>query len=209
MTRNNNSRGTPWYDYARAYGVADLRGSAQLSTQSPTIQEERKKDMNKKEVEQTEAQKLNPEEAYWAFRTENGAVRYQHNGLPSCCGIIVIHKLFFGNIKEGMKKEFYKEFEEHLRKISGVNELDGDWDMDRGVLMMSDAVGGEQNQKGGTSPCIYDMCTTLGWDISNEYYNPRSGNKVVTFMTAREAYGDALQYPLEKSKWAKQFGVEV
>ena len=217
MSRNNNHNHNPrgtHARYAQMYGISPadtLRTAALLRERQPTVQGEKKMDtkVKHKEVEQTEAQKLNPDEDYWILRTDNGAVQYKHNGLSSCCGIVVIHNVSFGNIKEGMKSVFYKEFDEHLRKRSGVNELRGDWDMDRGVLMMSDAVGGESNQGGTDKPCIYDMCTTLGWDISNEYYNPRSGNKVVTFMTAREAYGQALQYPLGRSKWAQQFGVKV
>lgn len=143
--------------------------------------------------EQKAINKLNPETGY-ILRTVNGAFNCNFNQLPGCCGVVVAHGIAFGNIANGKKEEFYKEVEEFLQSnfttiLQGSNR-------ERGAIMMSDAIGGENNKQSEGVPCIYDMCTTLGWEQSNGYYNPRSGNYVVTFMKERDVHGMYNSHPI-------------
>lgn len=158
-----------------------------------------------KTVELSPIDELNPDKDNWKFRTENGAIYYYDTQLPGCCGIVVISGVKFGNIKEGMKEVFYKEVEKHLRFYSKSKEGGTDYNMDRGAIMMSDAVNGEYGQGEQGRPYIYGMCKYLGWETSSEYYNPRSGNKVVTFMKHRIANGRANGVPVALSNYKDEF----
>jgi len=125
----------------------------------------------------------------WSFKTKHGAVKYLSRGLSGCCGIGVVFNVIFGRLSDD-HSVFYKEFENHLKTIE-------DDILNRGAIMMSDAVGGEEDREYRGIPCIYSMCETLDWDKSEPVYNPRSGNNVVTFIMERNVYGLANEYPLE------------
>ncbi len=127
----------------------------------------------------------------WDYKSDNGAIRYSYHEMHGCCAFGTIHNVSFGNIMEGKKEVFYKEVEEHLLS-SDKNDY-----RQRGALSMSDAVGGECRKQEEGQPCIYDMCTYLGWDMSKKYYNPRSGNDAVVFYKERGMKGKENLYPIE------------
>lgn len=133
---------------------------------------------------------LNASSMDWKLRTVNGAVRYQRAMLDGCCGMVNVSNVFFGNIKEGCKELFYEEFEKHLLEAN-------DDTMNRGAILMSDAVNGERNQRENGSPFISGMCEHLGWDTSADYYNPRSGHYVRVYIKEREVFGGQNEYPQE------------
>lgn len=132
-------------------------------------------------VKVSETDKLNPpSKGTWIFKNENGAIQYGNSMMQGCCGVGVVYNVTFGNIKEGMEEQFYKDVEEHLLSdnVSG--------NLHRGSIMMSDAVGGERNKQEKGIPSIYEMCTVLGWEKTSQYYNPRSGNYIVVFIKEKD-----------------------
>ena len=184
-TRNTN-RETPQQP-RREESISRLYGASERSLHmNPWIERTTPKEEVKKKVEVSDADKLNPsDEREWTFKNKNGAIQYANDMLYGCCGVAVVYNVFFGNIKEGMKEQFYKDVEEHL--LSNGGSVSGN--LARGSIMMSDAVGGEKKQSEKGLPSIYEMCTVLGWEKTSQYYNPRSGNYVEVFMKEREVTG--------------------
>ena len=129
------------------------------------------------------------------FSCKHGKVSYDIQQLPHCCGITYIHGFIWRNVNNG--KKLYEAFHKHLTApYFGAGTEWGDQDfenedarqLNRCMLMVSDAVGGEN--EGGYN--IYDMCKIHGWEGSKHTpFNHNSGNKVQIFTWNKEENSDS------------------
>ena len=105
--------------------------------------------------------------AVCSFNSKYGKVVYHVVKLPGCCGVAVIHNPIFLVVKN--KDKLYKGFKRHLLNSRPC------FDIQRKILMMTDRVGGS----------VYRFCKATGWPMSEPVINPKTGNKIVTFMHTR------------------------
>ena len=139
-------------------------------------------------TEEQLAEELNSNEDYnWTFRTSNGAVNFKSSEFPSCCGVGVVSRFSFGNIREGKKEEFYKEIKEYI--INSTSSY-----LNRASILFSDAVGGEYKQKEYNKPHVHEMCQSMGLKESGEMFNPRTGHQLVIFTLTKEVKGIYRQF---------------
>jgi len=126
------------------------------------------------------ANKLNPNNGFtYTVKNKYGAVSFMKEGLSACCGIGLVSGFSFGRVDKNNIDLFYQSIKDHL--------LDGGHSsIDRGNIMLTDAVGGEKRQVQKGLPCIYSMCLSWGLSDKNKVFNPRTGHHIVIFNLERE-----------------------